>query len=142
VTALDARILERKLEFMRRALEQIERVVREGQAAYLASEVSQAVLERQIERLVEAAVDAASHLLREEFGVSPATYREAFLELGRRGVIEAELAAKLAPAAGLRNFIAHQYDEIDSQRVFEGASGALACFPPYMAALRKAIPQA
>jgi hypothetical protein len=59
VTALDARILERKLEFMRRALLEMERLIQEGEAAYLASGVSQAVMERQIERLVEAAVAAA-----------------------------------------------------------------------------------
>jgi uncharacterized protein YutE (UPF0331/DUF86 family) len=142
VTALDARILERKLEFMRRALEQIERIVKEGEAPYLASDISQAVLERQIERLVEAAVDAASHLLREKFRLSPASYREAFLELGRRGVIADELATTVAPAAGLRNFITHQYDEIDPRRVFEGARQALAAFPAYMAAVRKIIDQA
>jgi uncharacterized protein YutE (UPF0331/DUF86 family) len=139
VTALDARIIERKLEFMRRALLQMERVVAEGEAAYLTSEVAQAVLERQVERLVEAAVDAASHVLREQFQVSPSTYREALLELGRRGVIEAELAERLAPAAGLRNFITHQYDEIDPRRVFAGAGAALAAFPPYMAALRRVV---
>jgi uncharacterized protein YutE (UPF0331/DUF86 family) len=141
VTALDARILERKLEFMSRALRHMERVVGDGEPAYLASEITQAVLERQIERLVEAAVDAASHLLRERFSISPATYREALLELGQRGVIELDLARRLAPAAGLRNFIVHQYDELDPSRVFAGAREALEVFPAYMAALKGIVDQ-
>jgi uncharacterized protein YutE (UPF0331/DUF86 family) len=139
VTALDARILERKLEFMRRALEFIERVVADGEDAYLRNDIAQAALERQIERLVEAAVDAAVHVLRDRFRFSPATYREALLELGRRGLIEPDLARRMAPAAGLRNFIVHQYDEIDPRQVFAGARDALACFPALMAAIRDLI---
>jgi uncharacterized protein YutE (UPF0331/DUF86 family) len=84
-------------------------------------------------------VDAASHLLRERFRVSPASYREALLELGRRGLVDLELAARVAPSAGLRNFIVHQYDEIDPRRVFAGARDALAWFPAYMAAIRSLV---
>ncbi|GIW20512.1 MAG: hypothetical protein KatS3mg065_0808 [Chloroflexota bacterium] len=38
--------------------------------------------------------------------------------LGRRGVLTAPLAARLALAAGLRNILVHAYLEVDPERIW------------------------
>jgi uncharacterized protein YutE (UPF0331/DUF86 family) len=52
----------------------------------------------------------------------PQAYRDVFLLLGERRLVSAELAGRLAAAAGLRNLVAHQYAVIDWLRIHEIAS--------------------
>ncbi len=137
MTALQRAILDRKIEFMRNSLTEIERIVSEGQEKYLSDRISQCVLERQIERLVEAAVDAGAHILKQTYKISPSTYRGTFIELGQQGVIDPQLAQDLAPAAGLRNVITHLYDEVDPKRVFQGAQNAIRFFPLFIQTIAK-----
>ena len=58
---------------------------------------------------------------------------------GRRGWLPQDLAARLAPAAGLRNRLVHQYAEIDDRKVFDAVISAVDLFPTYIAHLRKLI---
>lgn len=136
MTPLDKAVLEKKVAYMRQALQGIEEILTLGLAAYRRELLLQAAMERQLERLVEAAVDAAVHILRARFKTSPESYRDAFLALGRHGVITPELAGQLAPAAGLRNLIAHQYETIDQEKVWAAAHLAMQRFPTLMEALR------
>lgn len=84
-------------------------------------------VERLLELLVQVAVDIVTHELAEG-GVVPESYRIAFLEAGRAGLIPEELAASLADAAGLRNVLVHLYEDIDYEIVAESVARALADF--------------
>jgi len=64
----------------------------------------------------------ATHWLADDGRSVPESYRETFLDLSRHGVIEPELASRLAAASGLRNLVAHQYGAIDPGRIYEIAS--------------------
>jgi uncharacterized protein YutE (UPF0331/DUF86 family) len=55
----------------------------------------------------------------------PSGYRELFLALADRSVLSADLAARLAAAAGLRNLIAHRYGVLDWTRIHAIAAGGL-----------------
>jgi uncharacterized protein YutE (UPF0331/DUF86 family) len=55
----------------------------------------------------------------------PQSYAEVFRRLGERGVIDPELAGRLAAAAGLRNLVAHRYGALDWQRVHDLAATRL-----------------
>ena len=45
-------------------------------------------------------------------------YRDALLELGRAGILEPDLAARLADWASFRNVLAHFYPILDLRRVY------------------------
>lgn len=67
----------------------------------------------QLVTAVEAVVDVAHHFSSSE-GWGPAdTNAESVRELGRRGVINEELADSLARAVGFRNVLVHRYVEVD-----------------------------
>lgn len=53
---------------------------------------------------------------------SPPTYGDAFRLLAGRGLIEPELADRLARAAGFRNLVVHAYANLDLHLVHEMAS--------------------
>jgi uncharacterized protein YutE (UPF0331/DUF86 family) len=49
----------------------------------------------------------------------PADYYEAFLILGEAGILSMDFARKIAPLAGFRNILVHEYLRLDWELVFE-----------------------
>ncbi len=52
---------------------------------------------------------------------TPATYADAFRALAREGIIDEPLAERLARAVGLRNVIAHAYEDLDMALIHAAA---------------------
>jgi uncharacterized protein YutE (UPF0331/DUF86 family) len=66
---------------------------------------------------LEGCIRVAQHIAASEGWEPPATNAHAFRVLADNGVIDAELAGRLARAAGFRNLLIHQYADIDDKRV-------------------------
>ena len=62
----------------------------------------------------------------------PQDYYNSFIEVGRNKVITEELANKMAGMAGLRNALAHEYDKIDQNMVFDSLKLTLVQIPNYL----------
>ena len=73
---------------------------------------------------------------------APSDYYQSFTELSRHGWLPDELSAALAPAAGLRNRLVHQYAAIDDRKTFEAIGSALGLFPRYVSGLRRLLDEA
>ncbi len=67
---------------------------------------------------------------------SPPTYGGAFRALAEAGVLDPELAGRLARAAGFRNLIVHAYGRLDLVRVHAVAGGGPADLRTFLTALR------
>lgn len=67
---------------------------------------------------------------------SPPTYGDAFRSLAAAGVVDGELAGRLARAAGFRNLVVHAYADPDLRRVHAIASDGPADLRAFLAALR------
>lgn len=113
-------------ELVRRRLRQIDRRVgllrdirERGREAFVDSVALQAQAERHLQLAIQAAIDIALHLLAEDSAETPEDYGSAFELLARRGPIDAELAARLRAAAGLRNVLVHGYLDVDPARVWD-----------------------
>lgn len=74
-----------------------------------------AACERYLERLIGRALDINQHIIAEKGNISQDVmrYRETFLALAELGVYPKEFAEKIAPSAGLRNALVHEYNNID-----------------------------
>jgi uncharacterized protein YutE (UPF0331/DUF86 family) len=55
--------------------------------------------------------------------------------MAEAGALEFDLAASLAPSAGLRNRLVHEYDRIDDAIVLSAVEQTLALYPQYVAAI-------
>lgn len=85
---------------------------------------------------VQVTIDlAVSSCVRLGLG-SPPTYGDAFRSLAAAGFVDAELAARLARAAGFRNLIVHAYAELDLRRLHAIATGGPTDLRAFLAALR------
>jgi uncharacterized protein YutE (UPF0331/DUF86 family) len=67
-------------------------------------------------------------------------YHESFAMLGTIKVLPPEFARSLAVAAGLRNRIVHEYDEIDPGKLHDALQIAIKQIPIYLDAIRQSLP--
>ncbi len=137
MTELDAALVRRKLAAIARNLQDLAAVEGLSLEEYRADRFRQKGTERLLQETVEAAVDANLHLLRARGLSAPRDYYESFVRLGRDGVIPGALGDRLAPAAGLRNRLVHEYDEINDALVLDAVGEARRHFAQYVAAVER-----
>lgn len=62
---------------------------------------------------IQVVLDVSNHLVSALAAPTPSDYRGSILELGRIGVLPEQFANSIAPMAGLRNVIVHEYTSVD-----------------------------
>lgn len=86
-------------------------------------------------RAVEAAIGLCLHLSVRVTGKPAGEYAQCFRNLGESGVIDQDLARRLAMAAGLRNLLVHEYGRVDDARFLALLRAGLADFERFAAAV-------
>lgn len=131
MTEFDVALVRRKLAAIRRNLDDLTAIRDLTVVEYRADRFRQKGTERLLQETVEAAVDVNMHVLRTR-GESPTDYFTSFVELGRQGIIGDDLANRLAPSAGLRNRLVHEYEDLDDAIVLESVRDAIDLFGRYV----------
>ena len=139
MTSLDREIVRRKLERIATDLRLLEPVAALDLERYREDPYRPKATERLLQEIVEAAVDVNTHLLIAAGRPAPDDLYSSFLDLADLGVLARPLAETLAPSAGLRNRLVHEYDRIDDARVLEAAGEAVAHYPRYVAAVERHV---
>ena len=70
-------------------------------------------VEHTLQLAIQAALDAASHIVSDERLGEPRSNRELFGLLARAGWLDEQLAETLGRMAGFRNILVHGYDAVD-----------------------------
>jgi len=132
---IDADLVTRKLLLIASDLDPLGAIAERGVAAYVGSAVDQAVVERRLERAIGRMIDVNYHLLTAGGQPPPSDDHTSFLKLADLGALEAEFARRIARAAGLRNRLVHDYDDLDQRLVFDALHDALRDVPRYVSAV-------
>lgn len=92
-----------------------------------------AATERLLERIITRAIDINKHLIANlgKGSESVKTYEETFLALAKLQVYDEKFAKQIAPSAGLRNILVHEYDEIEVSQVYQSRLDALSQYAKY-----------
>jgi len=114
---IDSELVERKLENIENYLKELEEVKDISFEEYLNDHFKRRGVERLIQCIVECATDINSYLLSKKAKLAPADYYDSFIKAGECGILSKEFAEEIAPSAGLRNRLVHEYDKIDNQIV-------------------------
>lgn len=136
---LDRELLSRKLLLIISDIDALRDIAPSGVEAYLSSATNQAVVERHLQRAVGRMIDVNYHLITAAGQPPPPDYHASFLKLAELTVVDAGFARRLARAAGLRNRLVHDYDDLDPARVFEALQAALTDVPQYVARVREYV---
>lgn len=76
-------------------------------------------VERYLYLLTQATIDLAEAIISYKDFRKPTTYSESFEILSEENIISHKLKEKLVKMAGFRNIIAHEYEEIDFDIIYD-----------------------
>lgn len=77
------------------------------------------IAERNLEVAAQCVLDISHRLISLTGAQKPRDYYEAISRLGELGVLAPEFAAHLAPLAGFRNILVHEYLQVDWDEVYK-----------------------
>jgi len=92
---------------------------------------SQDVVLHNLQLAIQGCIDVGAHVIADEGWGVPASYREIFQILRKRGVLPPDLAERMARASGLRNILVHDYLDVDlptAHAVYTQSVGDLQAF--------------
>lgn len=112
MSPLDAAIIRRKLAHLVASLDSLRPLSRLNIEEYRARLYERKAAERLLQETIEATLDINAHLIAELGGEVPDEYYSGFLKMAELGILPSELARSLAPSAGLRNRLVHEYETI------------------------------
>jgi uncharacterized protein YutE (UPF0331/DUF86 family) len=132
-------LVARKLAVLQDHLQRLEQRRPATAATLRADALLQDAIGMSILVVVQEAMDIALHIAADEGWELASTYRDAFVVLGRHGVISDELAASLGGAVQLRNRIAHGYASLDVERLWSELPAGIASFAEFVQAIARML---
>jgi uncharacterized protein YutE (UPF0331/DUF86 family) len=77
------------------------------------------IVERNLEVSAQCCIDISHRIISMEGAQKPTDYYDAILRMGELGVLSADFARHLAPLAGFRNVLVHEYVAVDWDEVYD-----------------------
>ena len=142
MSPVDAAIIRRKLQHIVSSLDGLRPIGRFSVEEYRARFYERKAAERLLQEAIEGALDINAHLIAELGGEVPEDYYGGFFKAGDLGIVPPDLAGSLAPSAGLRNRLVHEYESIDDAKVLRAIGTLLALYPRYVQAVEAFLTKA
>jgi len=136
--ALNVPVIQRKLNAVARYLMELESSLPATEEAYLQDPYR---TDRLFQLLVDAAVGINGEVAESVGKIPPSDYYTSFFALLQCGWIDHDTAGALAPLAGVRNRLVHQYEELDPSLVYEMIQAALPRWHTYLSTVRARLDQ-
>ena len=111
MSPIEIEVIKRKLSVIVENLKALKPVAAMKKDEYERDLYKRKATERLLQELIEAAIDINTHIIVQTGSPPPDDYYESFIRAGKLGIISSELAENLAPSAGLRNRLVHEYDQ-------------------------------
>ena len=121
----DPILISRKMGLMKQFIGRARRRLPKDVSELHQSDDLQDALSMSILVALQEAIDIAFHVLADKGWGLPDAYGESFILLAERGVLRADLAARLSAAVGLRNRLAHGYASVDVDRLWRETPAGL-----------------
>jgi uncharacterized protein YutE (UPF0331/DUF86 family) len=77
------------------------------------------IVERNLEIAAQCCIDISHRIISLENARKPTGYYDAILSMGELGVLSPDFARHLAPLAGFRNVLVHEYASVDWDQVYQ-----------------------
>lgn len=139
MSPVEKEIVRRKLAVIIENLKALERIKDMTDEAYVEDLYKRKATERLLQELIEAAIDINIHIIVQTGSTVPDDYFESFIRVGELKIISKDLADKLAPSAGLRNRLVHEYDILDHSLVLSAVRMAVELYPGYVKTINNYI---
>lgn len=132
MSPIEEEIIRKKIAVMIESLKALEPIMNMTPEEYIEELYKRKATERLLQELIETAIDVNTYLIVQTGNTIPDDYYESFIKAGELKVISLELAEKLAPSAGLRNRLVHEYDGLEHSIVLNAVRTAENLYPQYV----------
>ncbi len=132
-------VLQRKLKKLKEYLQELEWYRNLTWEDYQNSSRNRRAAERLIQLIVDVAVDINTHSIVDAGETPPGDAFESFIKASKLGFLPEDFARKIAPSAGERNIIVHEYENIDDYLVFLSIKEVIAAYRDYLNYYKKLI---
>ena len=136
---IDKKLISRKITLINNDLRSLRSLSKLSLKTYLSKAEYETLAERYLERIIGRMIDINYHILSEIENEIPTDFYNSFIALRRKKYLPFKLAEVMANSAGLRNRLAHEYDEIDAKKVFEAIEDCLKDVPKYLKNIVKSL---
>ena len=110
--------IEKRLDELNERLARLEALKVKSRSEFDADPYLRDIVERNLEIAAQCCLDICHRIISIEKALKPGDYREAFLRMSELGVLPREFARELAPIAGFRNVLVHEYLGLDWDEVY------------------------
>ncbi len=128
-------VVKRKLQKMAQYLDELASMRPASLDEYLSDVRGRRAVERLIQLIVDVAVDLNTHIVVDAGHPAPDDAHSSFTEVGRLRVLPSGLAGAIAPSAGERNIIVHEYEDLDDAVIYESIGETLRLYREYIRAV-------
>lgn len=115
----DEAVVSTRLEYIHQYTEELREMRDCSKVEYLDDVIRQRAVERSLMNVIQSCIDLASHVRASEELGDAETAREEIEALERANIVSTETEQKLGDAVGLRNRLAHRYDDIDHEIIYD-----------------------
>ena len=131
MTKIDLSVIISRIEKIRIAAKKLARFVGLSVNDFKSNSDNIDIAERNLEVAIEAMLDIGNHIITISGFKKPDDYYDIFIILGKNHVLNMEFAESIAPLAGLRNAIVHDYMDIDHEQLLENIKNRLSDFEEF-----------
>jgi len=110
-----------------------------NQATFVKDPLIYGNAERYLQLAIQALLDISNHIVADMNLNLPADSKELFDLLAKHKVLPVRLSKRLAPMAGFRNILVHEYLEIDRYRVYRALKDDLGDFEQFIKAVSRLL---
>lgn len=137
--AVDVALVQAKLHTVQELLDDLDAAGPVDVGRLTTDRMLRHAVERILTQLVELAAAVNGHLAVGRLGRGATTYRESFLLAAQAGAVPPDLAQRLAPSAGLRNVLVHEYAQVDLALVARGVELARTDYRAYVREVARSL---
>lgn len=130
---LDKDLIQRKVKLIQEDLSRLEELGAFTFDEIAKDSVKMSAVERWLEKIIMRAIDINQHIIA-ECGTGKEKvrgYEDTFHALADLGVYPKDFGAKIAPSAGLRNRLVHEYNDTDEEIIYASVKDAVAEYAEY-----------
>lgn len=130
---LDVDFVRRKIKLIQEDLRKLETLSKYSFEEISADFMKMAVVERLLEKIIMRAIDINQHLIV-ELGKGDEEirgYEDTFYALVKLGIYSQVFAEKIAPSAGLRNRLVHEYNDTKPEIIYQSVAEAISQYAQY-----------
>lgn len=136
---VDREIVAHRVAALRLNARRLAEIVSRGRDRFSTDEDLYLKAERCLQLAIQSMLDIGTHIIADQGLAVPTGYEQVIPELGRAGILPAELVERLAGVAGLRNILVHEYLEVDHGRMFDELRGGLEDFEGFAVAVTEFV---